>query len=70
MNISSYGKLSKLISPTFVNGKWRKPTLSLRKQAKIKREFLLSGRIWPEPEKQRYQKITLKTKKKKNIKRA
>mmetsp|Transcript_20227 Transcript_20227/g.60968 ORF Transcript_20227/g.60968 Transcript_20227/m.60968 type:complete len:123 (+) Transcript_20227:201-569(+) len=34
------------LKPQFVNGSWRKPAISLRIQAKLRKENLLEGRDW------------------------
>lgn len=41
-------KIIELATPKFVNGTWRKPYLSGRKVAMLKKKFTLEGRPWPE----------------------
>jgi hypothetical protein len=41
-------KVLQLSRPRFVNGTWRRPILSGRKLAKIRKTVILSGRMWPE----------------------
>jgi hypothetical protein len=33
--------------PTFVNGRWRKPKLSRRKIAQVRKQVLMAGMAWP-----------------------
>lgn len=48
----SYGpdlvqRILQLARPTFVNGRWRKPYLSGRKLAAVRRELVMAGVEWP-----------------------
>uniref|UniRef100_A0A061R0U9 MRPL25 domain-containing protein n=1 Tax=Tetraselmis sp. GSL018 TaxID=582737 RepID=A0A061R0U9_9CHLO len=35
------------LQPTFVNGKWRKPAISAKNVARLRKEDLLAGKEWP-----------------------
>lgn len=41
-------KIVELATPKFVNGTWRKPYLSKRKVAMLRKKFFVEGRPWPE----------------------
>ncbi len=43
----SLEKMKELMSPTNVNGRWRKPELSRRQVAKVRKSWLLEGKDWP-----------------------
>lgn len=40
-------KLQQLAKPTFVNQRWRKPEISARKLAAIRKSMVASGVYWP-----------------------
>ena len=42
-------KILQLARPTFVNRRWRKPYLSGRKLAAVRRELVMAGVEWPRP---------------------
>ena len=43
----SVEKLSEMMAPQKVDGKWRKPEVSRRLVAKVRKAWLLDGRAWP-----------------------
>jgi len=51
MNIVLRTRIIQASSPTFVNGSWRKPQISLRKLADLKKKFIREGKPWDIPEK-------------------
>ena len=40
-------KFKQLAKPTFVNGRWRKPAISARRMAEIRKSLVASGVCWP-----------------------
>ena len=42
-------KVLQLAQPTFVNGRWRKPALSGRKLAAVRRVLVMDGLWWRKP---------------------
>lgn len=47
MSYKVYSKILELGKPTFVNGRWRKPVLSRRKLAEVRRTLLFNGENIP-----------------------
>jgi len=50
-------ELSRAISPSFVNGFWRKPAISARHLARIRKLTIQNGQEWVQPTKIRYSPI-------------
>ena len=40
-------KLQQLAKPTFVDGRWRKPKISARKLAMLRKSLVMDGILWP-----------------------
>lgn len=40
-------KLQQLARPTFVDGRWRKPKISARKLAMLRKSLVMDGVLWP-----------------------